>query len=210
MSLSAHWMWYTAVAVLYSHRLHDSFTNTIINQLTKHNWGDTSSSLLYWLVPYLSPCMGIKYTEHKGFRYKVNVKWSSLPTFLACFVNPAETYKCVHKKINLDNIMKTGWAAVLSGIGLKSCRERWQITSNCIVMPSSGKWVKCRWVNCPLEGAFWKRLVSYNNTSLTLKRPWCLAQGHNSIQSLRFSYCNLHVMSLVETSFKGAYIFMLC
>ncbi len=105
--------------------------------------------------------------------------------FLASFVNPAETYKCVHKKNNFDNIMKTGRAAVLSGIGLKSCRERWQNTSNCIVMPSSGKWVKCR-----LEGAFWKRLVSYNNTSLTLKRPWCLAQGHNSIQSLRSS-CNV-------------------
>ncbi len=57
VSLSAHWMWCTAVAV-YSHRLHDSFTNTIINQLTKHNWGDTSSSLLYGLLPYLSPCNG--------------------------------------------------------------------------------------------------------------------------------------------------------
>lgn len=163
MSLSAHWMWCTAVAVLYSHRLHDSFTNTIINQLTKHNWGDTSSSLLDWLLPYLSPCNG-KYTEHKGFRSKVNVNWSSLPTFLASFVNPAEAYKFVHKKINFDNIIKTGWAAVLSGIGLKSCRERWQNTSNCIVMPSSGKWVKCRWVNCP-EGAFWKRLIIHHS-------PW--------------------------------------
>ncbi len=88
--------------------------------------------------------MGIKYTEHKGFRSKVNL--IRFTKCLASSINPAETYKFVHANINFDHIIKTGWAAVLSGIGLKSCRERWQITSYCIVMPSSGKCVKC-----PLE-----------------------------------------------------------
>ncbi len=51
--LSAHWMWCTAVAVLYSHRLHDSFTNTIINQLTLN-----ITECYVTHLPYLSPCNG--------------------------------------------------------------------------------------------------------------------------------------------------------